>query len=100
MIKTQGRKYNMPLFAYIVIFLIVFIGAIFSISFVMEEGKDERGQSILSKATQIALPITTLGIVLQAFYIRFLSPAFKQIEFTIYMIMALIWGTQAISIYI
>lgn len=90
----------MPLFAYIVMFLIVFVGAIFSISFVMEEGKDERGQSILSKASQIALPVTSLGIVLQAFYIRFSSPTFEQIEFTIYMVMALIWGTQALSIYI
>jgi len=82
----------------IIVAVISVIGAGYYIGFVIAEGKDERGQTILGKSSQIVFPIILLGFVFLASYISLANPNVEQVEAVIYIWMGLIWGINSLSI--
>lgn len=58
------------------------------LGFVMKEGKDERGQSILGKSSQLGFIFIFLGFVFQSIYITYASPSVADIQ-----LMIVIWIT-------
>ncbi|GGB38175.1 hypothetical protein F3157_13985 [Virgibacillus dakarensis] len=49
-------------------------------SFVVMEGKDERGQAKIGKSSQIAFIFILIGFIFQLFYIHFAAPSMEQIK--------------------
>lgn len=69
------------------------------IAFVTVEGKDERGQAIIGKSSQISFIFIAFGFIIQLLYVRFASPSLEQIQTAIFIWMALVWGSNSLSIY-
>ncbi|WP_257350790.1 hypothetical protein [Pseudalkalibacillus decolorationis] len=68
------------------------------IGFVRSEGKDERGQAILAKASQIAFIFLFLGFAFQGLYIELANPTVEHVTAVIAAWMALVFGSNGISI--
>ncbi|MFD1361291.1 hypothetical protein [Lentibacillus salinarum] len=85
---------------YAVVAIVMVISVGFYISFVTVEGKDERGQAIIGRSSQIAFIFILFGFVFQMFYIQFADPSVENIETAIYIWMALVWCSNSISIFI
>ncbi|RDW17696.1 hypothetical protein [Oceanobacillus chungangensis] len=60
------------LFIITVILIVISLGVY--IGFVSNQGKDERGQAIIAKSSQIAFILILLGFVFQGFYYQFTNP--------------------------
>lgn len=90
----------MILAIYIITAIVMVISVGFYIIFVTVEGKDERGQAILGKSSQIVFILIAFGFVFQMFYIKFANPSVKQIETTIFIWMALFFLSNGISIFV
>lgn len=88
------------LIIYIIMTLVIIISTGFYIIFVVSEGKDERGQAILGKSSQIAFIFIAFGFVFQLFYIKFAHPSVDQIEASIFIWMALVWASNSVSTFI
>ncbi|RDW16847.1 hypothetical protein [Oceanobacillus chungangensis] len=68
------------------------------ISFVAGQGKDERGQAIIARSSQIAFLFILLGFVFQGFYYQFSNPSVDQVKTMTYIWMAVIFCSNSISI--
>lgn len=79
-----------------IIFAVVSIGIY--IGFVVNEGKDERGQEIIAKSSQVAFIFILIGFVFQGFFIQMASPTVEQIQTLIYVWMAFVFASNGISI--
>lgn len=83
---------------YIISTIIGVLGLGMYIGFVRTEGKDERGQAILAKASQIAFIFLFLGFAFQVLYIEFANPTVAQVRAVITVWMALVFISNGISI--
>lgn len=90
----------MNLTIYIITALVITVSVGYYIKFVTSEGKDERGQTILGKSSQIAFIFIAFGFVFQLFYIQFINPSVDQIEASMSIWMALVWASNSISTFI
>jgi len=84
------------LFVISVILIAISLGVY--ISFVSNEGKDERGQAILAKSSQIAFLLILLGFVFQGFYYQFTNPTVDQVKTMTYIWMAVVFCGNGVSI--
>ena len=84
------------LFVITVILIAISLGVY--IGFVSNEGKDERGQAILAKSSQIAFLLILLGFVFQGFYYQFTNPTVDQVKTMIYIWMALVFCGNGLTI--
>ncbi|NIK13118.1 hypothetical protein [Alkalibacillus almallahensis] len=82
----------------LVLYLIISISFIYYIFFVASQGKDERGQEILTSASQVALFITMVGFIFQAFFFTFVDPTIDQVEILIATWMASVFLGNVITI--
>src|SRR5699024_8909105 len=99
-IKIGRMVTKMVLTAFIITAIALVISGVFYITFVTAESKDERGQAILGKSSQIAFIFIAFGFVFQMFYVEFANPTVKQIEAAIFIWMALVWCSNSVSIFI
>lgn len=78
--------------------ILIIISLAVYVAFLANEGKDERGQAILSKSSRIAFMIILLGYIFQSFYFRFANPTMEQVRTMIYIWMALVFCSNSLSI--
>lgn len=87
---------NIILFIVTVIFIVICIGIY--VGFIFSEGKDERGQAIIAKSSQIAFIFVLLGFSFQGLYYHFANPTVEQLIMLIYIWMVFVFGANSISI--
>ncbi|CAM4452953.1 hypothetical protein PAEN110709_17980 [Paenibacillus endophyticus] len=85
---------------YIVMMMIVVMSLGAYIGFARNDGRDERGRTILAKSSQIAFIFILAGFVFQILYFQFAEPNPDHIKAAISVWMALIFGSNAVSIVI
>lgn len=82
----------------VIAIILATVGLLIYIGFVMNEGKDERGQAIIAKSSQVSFIFILIGFVFQGFFIQFANPTVAQIELLIYVWMACVFASNSISI--
>lgn len=83
---------------FIIATILITISLVVYIAFVANEGKDERGQAILSKSSRIAFIFILLGFIFQSFYYQFATPTVEHVRTMIYIWMALVFCSNSLSI--
>ena len=82
----------------VIAIILATVGLGIYIGFVRNEGKDERGQEIIAKSSQVAFIFILIGFVFQGFFIQFTNPTVEQIQTFIYVWMALVFASNGVSI--
>ena len=85
------------LFIVTVILIVISLGIY--IGYVADQGnKDERGQAILARSSQVAFVFVLIGFVFQGLYFQFANPTVDQIQTMIYIWMTFICCSNSVSI--
>lgn len=86
--------------------IILIIGAVVAVvgagyygGFAIAEGKDERGQVILGKSSQMVFPFILFGFAFMLVFLQMGDPSITQIEAAISIWMTLIWGISTVSLF-
>lgn len=84
------------LFAITVILIVICIGIY--VGFIFGDGKDERGQAIVAKASQIAFIFILLGFTFFGLYQHFADPTAEQLFNAVYIWMLIVFAANSVSI--
>lgn len=84
------------LFVITVILIVICIGIY--IGFIFSEGKDERGQAILAKSSQIAFIFILLGFAFLGLYHQLAHPTVEQLFNMVYLWMLIVFAANSVSI--
>jgi len=78
--------------------VVIFISLIIHIRFNSSQGKDERGQAIIGKSSQLAFIAILLGFVGHMIYFQFGTPTIDEVSLLLKVWMAIVFGLYAIGI--
>lgn len=78
--------------------VVIFLSIGIHIRFTSSQGKDERGQAIIGKSSQLAFIAILLGFVGHSIYFQFGTPTIDEVSLFLQVWMAIVFGSYAIGI--